>query len=1109
LKYLNLKMSIPRSALPVLWIISTLFPNPWRANRAMKTALKTNIKLTKRTLTLNLLRTMQREKLGTKDAEKIAAELSRNSNTRNSEIVKDVMKWKIKDAENDLKNVKKEYITARNEVREAVPWKSEAGRRFGYLTTRVMNEVWDEGKENNDEKVKKLKEAVKKKNDKVDVYKGVKVSDQALGEETEEEPKAFILGGIETSENEKAALNLPPKMAEYVELDMMNLETEIEKGCTKWRYELMDDAEADDNTDDATQNPEEDEDEGNADQFDKNHKVYDVEKKKLDYTVMKATDLPTVDRLYLPGPIHNQRMEAMIQITKAEMMEDVRAYVAENCGEKGKQKKTCLRAGEQRGIRSLQKKIKNGEIAVFTTDKSDKLCGDSVQNYDEAMKQHVENDEIVTKDEYSKVENEMNGHAAMWGRILNVGAAYEQKTRVKKALLSHESAAPTLRGHRKDHKPVAEGDEEKGPPTRPVVNAKRGAISRVSHLLSQPLSIMADEADEGKLCDNTEEVIEAIEKVNKEAANNKDIIVGSLDVKALFPSLEAERTAAIVRKTVEESEIEIENVDEDELAKYIAINATVVEIEQSGLRDYIHTRRYHKGPKPSMTSREVQGGAVQRNDNNTKWKKPRKKPDTPALRKQLLGWGMEIAVRTIMRNHIYQYHGEHRRQTRGGGIGVELTGAIAKCVMAEWSKSFCLLAGRLGIKLEMYKCYVDDENTIMRSLPMGTRFEDGELVIKNEEIDADRQKPDDERNMKVLKDVADSVEPMIKTTVDFPSNYDDKKMPILDLKVWTEEREDGGKDVQFEFYRKPFASRVVMLASSAAPWQMKRTVLTQEGVRRLMRCRVNLPASRKSEVMTEYMRMLRRSGYNETFRLEVLKSANHAFEKIVDDDKNGVKPMYRNKMWKKKERKQTKQTRMSQWHKQGGFSSVMFVPHTPESRLAKTLRSTMKRIMGGKDGGIKVVEQVGRSVASMLQRADPWKTTGCGRDDCLVCESGEGDCEKESVRYEVFCIDCNNAKVYEGETSSCGYERGKKHIEKYHSRGRTVQEKSFMWKHSQEHHGGRRVKYKMKILNQYLEDPMGRQINEGVFISHTDPERLLNSGGEWQLAHIPRLNPTH
>jgi hypothetical protein len=335
-------------------------------------------------------------------------------------------------------------------------------------------------------------------------------------------------------------------------------------------------------------------------------------------------------------------------------------------------------------------------------------------------------------------------------------------------------------------------------------------------------------------------------------------------------------------------------------------------------------------------------------------------------------------------------------------------------------------------------------------------------------------------------------------------------MPILDLKVWTEEREDGGKDVQFEFYRKPFASKYTMLASSAAPWQLKRTVLTQEGIRRLLRCRPGLPAGRKIEIMNEFMMMMKRSGYDEKFRLEILKSVKNGHAKIVEDDAKGEKPMYRGRMWRRTERFKAKQNKQRGWHRKDGHSSVIFVPHTPGGKLAKTMRNTMERIMGGQRGGMKIVEQVGMSVASMLQKSDPWKEKSCQRAECVVCKhGGQGDCGKESVRYRVTCVECKDEHVYEGETSANGYYRGKLHTELYHSKSRPLREKSFMWKHSEDKHEGRCVDFKMDILQQYIEDPMGRQINEGVWVQHTEIGRLLNSGGEWRLAHVPRLNPSH
>ena len=46
------------------------------------------------------------------------------------------------------------------------------------------------------------------------------------------------------------------------------------------------------------------------------------------------------------------------------------------------------------------------------------------------------------------------------------------------------------------------------------------------------------------------------------------------------------------------------------------------------------------------------------------------------------------------------------------------------------------------------------------------------------------------------------------------------------------------------------------------------------------------------------MQKLKNSGYDEKFRLEILKSCLNGFEKIVEDEKNGIKPIYRSKAWK-------------------------------------------------------------------------------------------------------------------------------------------------------------------------------------------------------------------
>ena len=66
-------------------------------------------------------------------------------------------------------------------------------------------------------------------------------------------------------------------------------------------------------------------------------------------------------------------------------------------------------------------------------------------------------------------------------------------------------------------------------------------------------------------------------------------------------------------------------------------------------------------------------------------------------------------------------------------------------------------------------------------------------------------------------------------------NAFDHKLPILDSKVWIEEREG------IEFSSKEVASKSVVNARSALSWSSKRTILTQEVLRILLNCSTELP----------------------------------------------------------------------------------------------------------------------------------------------------------------------------------------------------------------------------------------------------------------------------
>ena len=82
------------------------------------------------------------------------------------------------------------------------------------------------------------------------------------------------------------------------------------------------------------------------------------------------------------------------------MMKVVEKYKKEN-----KHSMENINIKQKKGLKSLQTRQINGEIVVYSTDKSGRLSVDSVENYIEAARPHVENDDIIEQEDYSNWEN--------------------------------------------------------------------------------------------------------------------------------------------------------------------------------------------------------------------------------------------------------------------------------------------------------------------------------------------------------------------------------------------------------------------------------------------------------------------------------------------------------------------------------------------------------------------------------------------------------------------------------------------------------------------------------------------------------------------------------
>ena len=215
------------------------------------------------------------------------------------------------------------------------------------------------------------------------------------------------------------------------------------------------------------------------------------------------------------------------------------------------------------------------------------------------------------------------------------------------------------------------------------------------------------------------------------------------------------------------------------------------------------------------------------------------------------------------------------------------------------------------------------------------------MVPKSEEeVESEKDKREDEIFMAQLRKIADSIIPMLKTEEDFPSKHPELnfKVPTLDMGVWVEDTkmaapgmelknihstciegeclpigttdlETQGLEthhnpatrmvpqINYQFYAKPSLPKTTIMCSSANPLQQKRTTFTQEVIRRLLRTRKQQNCEIKQVILNGYMQILKKFGYSAQFRSEILKGGIKGYNKILEDERSGHKPIYKSKEW--------------------------------------------------------------------------------------------------------------------------------------------------------------------------------------------------------------------
>ena len=651
-------------------------------------------------------------------------------------------------------------------------------------------------------------------------------------------------------------------------------------------------------------------------------------------------------------------------------------------------------------------------------------------------------------------------------------------------------------------------------------------------------------------------------------------LVGS-DVVALYPSITADRTARIIRDEIIKSEIELEGLDIERALAYIAINKNELEdIEE--LTELLPKRISNNGSSPTMAS-------IKKNWNpRDQWEFSSKEP-SKKQEKLIAGIVAELALKALFKNFCYSFGGKVYYQKSGGPIGVRATGAAAQLVMEHWAREYRAILENSGVQVEVMAGYVDDGRQVTSCLDLGMRFskETNKFEYRDEWKTEDEMKKSEgetsnQRMARICKEAMDSVNPDLVFTTESQEEFQNERLPTLDFEIWISEG-----IIRHSYYQKNMKTPFVLMERSAMGNQQKYQILSNELVRRLSNIMIEeIPHNEVIEKIEEFIGELKNSEYKVNQAREIVTSGLRGWKNKIKNRKKRNIPFYRlaqetveirlhkdlteretwyktkrdreeeeespskfrkitgggrrpSKPWKKTSKKSNLTAEDS---KKPVVKSVIFVPHTQNSELAKELRekeTELEKITGDK---VKVVEKAGRKLEDILANGDPWRGLDCGRENCFLCntkhltgKNKKQDCRKRNILYEIRCFSCEDEEIekiqelfseddkkrremeanlsvpkYVGESGRSAYERGFEHLNLLTS----LNKKSFMLRHMLHKHEDKKfeeVKWGMFILK-YQRSAFERQIAEAVAIEkESKTSEILNSKAEWNQCQLPRL----
>ena len=191
-------------------------------------------------------------------------------------------------------------------------------------------------------------------------------------------------------------------------------------------------------------------------------------------------------------------------------------YIRKYCDANGNQSESSLDSSQMRGLESLLKKTKEGELIVVSSDKGNTATVLTPEMLRRIGMEAVGKDRAISEKEIGVIQRRLNGHARSLVKIFNIGESKGELNvqRCWNNASSEAEAVPLLTIGIKTHKPVKENGD---PEARAIIGASCCTTSRPGDIIAdvlEPVAWNGGKNASNEECQSTEEMLSMMEQAS-------------------------------------------------------------------------------------------------------------------------------------------------------------------------------------------------------------------------------------------------------------------------------------------------------------------------------------------------------------------------------------------------------------------------------------------------------------------------------------------------------------------------------------------------------------------------------------------------------------------